>query len=177
MPVNINNINPGKEIITWEVHEYEKHDRSPGWYFSAIIITLLLLFLASFNIDLAPFSIKFVPNFLFTVIVILGAIIIITHDGQEPPLVKIALTEEGIIVGRKFYDYDEFKDFSVIYKPSQGVKNLYLEFQNSIKPRLSIPLEGVNPLQVRENLLKYVSEDLDRTDQPLSEALGKIFKL
>jgi len=177
MPVNTNNINPGREIITWNVHEYDKHDRSSGWYFSAIAITLLLLFLASFNIDLSPFSITFVPNFLFTIIVVLGAIILITHDGQEPPLVKVSLTDEGIVVGRKFYDYDEIKDFSVIYKPSQKVKNLYLEFQNSLKPRMSISLQDVNPLQIRENLLKYISEDLDRTDQPLSETLAKMLKL
>lgn len=177
MPVNTNGINPGREIISWRVHEYDKHERTPNWYISAIAITLLLLFLSSFNISLVPFSIKFIPNFLFTVIVILGAIIIITHDGQEPPLVKVSLTTEGLVVGRKFYDYDEIKDFSVIYKPNQGVKNLYLEFNNPLKPRLSIPLEDMNPLQIRENLLKYVSEDLDRTDQPLSEALAKMFKL
>lgn len=177
MQENTNNVDFGREIIAWKVPEYEKHQRSSQWYFWAVIITLLLLFFASANISLSPLSISFSLNYLFTFIVILGAIIIISHDGQEPPMVRVALTEEGIVVGRKFYDYDELKDFSVIYKPSQGVKNLYLEFKNPLRHRMSISLESVNPLQIRENLLKYVSEDLDRTDQPLSEALAKMFKL
>jgi len=92
-------------------------------------------------------------------------------------LVKISLTEEGIIVGRKFYDYDEFKNFSIVYKPKQETKSLYFEFNNSLRPRLSIPLKKMNPLLIRKNLLKYLPEDLDRTDRPLSEELGKLFKL
>ena len=92
-------------------------------------------------------------------------------------MVKISLTDEGVIVGKKFYDYDEIKDFSVVYKPRQEVKNLYFEFKSFLRPRLSIPLENKNPLLIRKNLLKYLPEDLDRTDQPLSEGLGKLFKI
>lgn len=177
MNENAPKTNFGREIITWKVPEYEKYERTPRWYFWAIAITLLLLFFASFNIGIFPPSIKFSPNFLFPIIVILAAIVIITHDGQDPLMVNVSLVEEGIIVGKKFYDYDEFKDFSVIYKPSQDLKSLYLEFKNPIRPRLSVSLENVNPLQIRENLLKYISENLERTDRPLSEALAKIFKL
>lgn len=156
----------GEEIMSWKVPEYEKHERSKGWYIIIIAIALLLLLYSLLT-----------GNFLFAVIIIIAAIIIIIHDGSDPILVKISLTDEGVVVGRKFYDYDEFKDFSVIYKPRQEVKNLYFEFKNAIKPRLSIPLDKQNPLSIRENLLKYLPEDLERTDQPLSEGLGKLFKL
>ena len=69
------------------------------------------------------------------------------------------------------------KNFSIIYKPKDEIKNLYFEYKNPIHPRLSIPLLDKNPLQIREYLLKYLAEDLDRTDQPVSEALGRLFKL
>ena len=98
-------------------------------------------------------------------------------DGQEPEKVKISITDEGVGVGKKFYDYDDLKDFSIIYKPKYGVKNLYFEFKFWIRPRLTIPLQDMNPLIIRDILLKYLTEDLERTDQPLSEALGKLFKL
>ncbi|MFH1522383.1 MAG: hypothetical protein ABIE43_01025 [Patescibacteria group bacterium] len=156
----------GDEIISWQVPEYEKHTRNKSWYIIAIIIALLLMLYSFFN-----------TNFLFAVIIIITAIVIIMHDGQEPAMIKISLTDEGMIVGRKFYDYDDFKNFSIVYKPRQEVKNLYFEFKNSVKPRLSIPLDKQNPLIIRKNLLKYLSEDLDRTDQPLSEGLAKLFKL
>jgi len=159
-------IDYGDEIISWQVPEYEKHNRTKAWYITASIVALLLLLYSFFS-----------GNFLFAVIIIVVTLVIILHDGREPDSVKVNITDEGIIVGRKFYDYDDLKDFSIIYKPRQKIKNLYFEFKNVIKPRLSIPLGDMNPLLIRKNLLKYLAEDLDRTDQPLSEGLAKLFKL
>ena len=166
MPKEQATIDYGDEIISWQVPEYDRHERTKLWYIIAIIITLLLLLFSLFT-----------ANFLFAVIIIVAALVVILHDGREPEKVKVSLTDEGIVVGRKFYDYDEIKNFSIVYKPRQEIKNLYFEFKSAIKHRLSIPLENMNPLSIRENLLKYLEEDLDRTDQPLSEGLAKLFKL
>ena len=166
MPQTSGNENYSKEYFSWETPEYEKHERTKLWYIEAIIIALLLLLFAFLT-----------GNFLFAVIIIITSLIIILHDSRDPDMVEIRLTDEGIVVGRKFYDYDEFKDFSIVYKPKQGVKKLYLEFKNVVRPRISINLENMNPLPIRETLLKYLSEDLEQTDQHLSESLAKIFKL
>ena len=154
------------EIINWQVPEYERHERSKVWYINASIISLLLLLYCFLT-----------GNFLFAMIIIIVAFVIILHDGRQPERVQISLTDEGVKVGKKFYDYDEIKDFSLVYKPRQEIKNLYFEFKNVIRPRLSIPLFDKNPLPIRNFLLKYLPEDLDRTDLPLSEALAKFFKL
>jgi hypothetical protein len=163
---SLENIDYSDKIVGWEAPEYEKHERTKLWYIIAIIIALLLMMFSFFT-----------ANFLFAVIIIIAALVIILHDSREPDMVKISLTDEGVVVGRKFYDYDELKNFAIVYKPRQGVKNLYFEFKNVVKPRLSIPLGNMNPLPLRKDLLKYLEEDLDRTDQPLSESLAKIFKL
>ena len=152
--------------ISWPVPEYDKHEKGGGWYIFYSLIAFLLILYSFLS-----------GNFLFAVIIIIAAIVIVLRDGQEPDFVKISLTEEGVIVGRKFYDYDEFKNFSIVYKPKLEIKNLYFEFSNSLKPRLSIPLKKMNPLLIRKSLLRYLPEDLDRTDRPLSEELGKLFKL
>ena len=154
------------ENISWPVPEYDKHEKGGGWYIFYSLIAFLLILYSFLS-----------GNFLFAVIIIIAAIVIVLRDGQEPDFVKISLTEEGIMVGRKFYDYDEFKNFSIVYKPKLEIKNLYFEFSNSLKPRLSIPLKKMNPLLIRKSLLRYLPEDLDRTDRPLSEELGKLFKL
>ncbi|MDD5031732.1 MAG: hypothetical protein PHR36_01660 [Patescibacteria group bacterium] len=154
------------ENISWPVPEYDKHEKSGSWYIFYSIVAFLLILYSFLS-----------GNFLFAVIIIIAAIVIVLRDGQEPDLVKISLTEEGVMVGKKFHDYDDFKNFSIIYKPQREIKNLYFEFNNSLKPRLSIPLGKMNPLLIRKKLLKYLPEDLDRTDRPLSEELGKLFKL
>ncbi|MFA4941044.1 MAG: hypothetical protein WC582_00385 [Patescibacteria group bacterium] len=158
--------NGGNENISWQVPEYDKHEKTKNWYIFYSIAAFLFILYAFFS-----------GNFLFAVIIIIGAIVIVLRDGQNPDMVKISLETEGITVGKKFHDFDEFKNFSIVYKPKQEIKNLYFEYKNSLKPRLSIPLKNNNPLLIRKNLLKYLPEDLDRTDQPLSEALAKIFKL
>lgn len=157
--------NENKNII-WIVPEYEKHERGKNWYITASIATLILLLFSFFT-----------ANFLFSVIIIIFSIIIILNDGQNPGKVKILLSHEGVSVGKKFYDYGELKNFSIVFKPKEDIKNLYIEFKSAIKHRLSIPLSKQDPLLIHEYLLKYLPEDLDRTDQPLSESLAKIFKL
>lgn len=154
------------EDITWKIPEYDQHKRTKKWYIVYGIVAFLLILYAFFS-----------GNFLFAVIIIIAAIVIILRDGQEPALLKISLTPEGIIVGKKFHDYDEIKNFSIIYKPKKEIKNLYFESNSPFKPRLSIPLGNMNPLLIRKNLLKYLSENLDRVDEPVSEALSKILKL
>ena len=160
----INNF--GKELISWNVSEYEKYKRSKLWYVFSILVAIFLILFSFWT-----------NNFLFSIIIIIAALIIILNDGSEPINVDIKITEEGMIIGKKFYDYDEFKNFSIVYKPHFNIKNLYFEFKNILKHRLSIPLDDINPLPIRENLLKYLHEDLERTDQPLSERLSKFFKL
>ena len=166
MPEPTTTIDRGEDIVGWEAPEYEKHPRTKTWYIIAVIAALVLLLFSFWT-----------SNFLFAVIIIVASLVIILHDGHEPIPVNISLTEEGVIIGRRFYDYDELKNFAVVYKPNQGVKNLYFEFKNSLRPRLSIPLADMNPLPIRQNLLEYLAEDLERTDQPLSETLAKLFKL
>ena len=156
----------GKIITSWKIPEYDKHEREKNWYIIAAVVGIIFLIYSFFS-----------GNFLFAAIIIIGAFVIMIHDGQEPVVINFIITDEGLVVGRNFYNYDVIKDFSIIYKPNQDIKNLYFEFKNVIKPRLSIPLDKMNPLPIRENLLKYLPEDLERTDQPLSEALAKMFKL
>lgn len=155
-----------KKLIFWDVPEYDTHEKSRWWYIMGIFIAVLMM-IYSFA----------TANFLFAVIIIITALIIIFRDGQEPEKVRVSITSEGVEVGRKFYDFDIIKDFSVIYKPKFGVNNLYIEFKNPLRHRLSIPLDEINPIVVRETLLKYLEEDLDRDDQPASESLAKLFKL
>ena len=146
--------------------EYEKHERSKTWYIIAAIVTVIVLLYALWS-----------ANFLFVVIIVLAAMVTMLHDGSEPDAVGFAIADEGLIIGKKFIDYDELKNFSIIYKPRQGVRKLYFEFHNVLRPRLSIGLDNMNPLKIRDILLNYLQEDLERENEPLSEQLGKLFKI
>jgi hypothetical protein len=152
--------------ITWFVHEYEKHERSKKWYVYAIIITTLLLIFSVFT-----------GNFLFAIIIIAFAIITILNDGSHPQRVKIILSIDGVRVGRKFYDYDDLKNFAVVHKERMNISNLYFETKNFFNHRISIPLEDQDPIQIREYLVRFLKEDYERTDLSLSETFARIFKI
>ncbi|PIR92550.1 hypothetical protein COU01_01185 [Candidatus Falkowbacteria bacterium CG10_big_fil_rev_8_21_14_0_10_44_15] len=154
------------EIMAWSVPEFDKHERSRAWYVGAIIFALVVLTYSFWT-----------ANFLFVVIIVLAAAVMMLNDGREPDKIKFAVSGEGLIVGKKFIDYDELKNFSIVYKPRQGVKKLYFEFKNVVRPRLSIYLDNMNPLPIRETLLNYLPEDLERENEPLSEQLGRLFKI
>ena len=155
-----------KELFSWQVSEYEEYNRSKNWYVIAIAIALALLIFSFFTL-----------NFLFALIVVTASLVIIMHHSQKPPLLEVKITEEGIYIGKNFYEYDVFKHFAIVYKPRIGVKQLYLEFNNWWMHRISLPLFDNNPLPIREALLDFLDEDSDRTDPPYSESIAKILKL
>ncbi|HOD87264.1 MAG TPA: hypothetical protein PKH52_03295 [bacterium] len=174
----MDNQETSKNFIQWQVPEYKKPKRSKRWYLLAAIFVFICLFFSFFTIS--DWHIVFLgarSNFLFALIILISMAITIIHDSQEPKMVTIKLGPEGIQIGRRFYDYDEIKQFCVLYKPKQSIKNLYLEFNNKMLPRLSIPLRRQDPLNVRNYLVRYLNEDLERIAPPLSEELTKLFKL
>ena len=164
--------------LKWQVPEHRRPERSRNWYIIAGLILFVCLFFSFFTFrDWRLVFLGLNSNFLFALIVVVSAIIMIVKDSQEPVMIDIELGPEGIKIGHRFYDYDDFQSFSVLYKPKQSIKNLYLEYKNTMRPRLSIPLRSLDALNVRNFLVRYLDEDLDRTDPPLSEQLTKILKL
>lgn len=152
--------------ITWEVPEYDMHERSRNWYIVASIIAALLFIYAIIS-----------SNYLFIIIIILTVFLVIAREKHDVNKIIVMFGLEGLNIGKAFYDYDLFKNFSIVFKPHQNVKNLYLEFKNPIRQRISISLENMDPLIIKEFLLKFLEEDLERTDIPLSESLAKLFRL
>jgi hypothetical protein len=164
--------------LKWQVPEYHAPERSRSWYIIAFIFIAISLFFCFFSIN--SWKLEFLgynSNFLFALIMIMAAILTIFNESRPPMVVDVDLGPEGIKIGSKFIDYDEIKHFAVLYKPKQSVKSMYLEFKNSIRPRLAIPLRRMDALTVRNYLVRYLDEDLERTDPPLSEQLTKLLKL
>ena len=176
------------DVISWQVPEYHGEEKTKLWYAIYSLVALALLVYAVFT-----------QNFIFAIIIIFAAILIVIFDGGKAGMLEVAISDKGIMVGKEFYNYDQIEDFFIIYQPDEGVKNLYLEFKRFARPalpenepahyswlfwlvnfartRFSVPLNDMNPIIIRKNLLKYIKENLDRTTIPLSEQLTKLFKL
>lgn len=155
----------GKNLIQWTFPEFTQYQRSKVWYFWAIVITFFLLFYAIFTI-----------NFLFAVIIVIAAITLITKYRSEPNNITFKIIEDGIELENRFHPWETIEDFYIIYRPPE-IANLYFDFKAVTKPRLTIPLQNQNPLKIKELLAQYIDEDLEKEEEPISEAISRILKL
>ena len=155
----------GKVFAKWNFPEFTKYERSKAWYFWMTFLVVLLLAYSVITI-----------NFLFAVIIIIAAITYLLIYRHDPEYVTFSIREDGLEDDERFFPFEAIKSFYIIYQPPE-VKTLFFEFKSLIKPRLAIPLENQNPVEIRKILLKYLEEDLEKEDEPFSEGLGRMFKL
>ena len=155
----------GTSVVRWETWEYPKYDRSRFWYMIAGAVGIGLLLFAIFT-----------GSFLFAVFILMVGIIFFLSHLREPDRITVHVTTNGVLLGRHFYAFRELKDFAIVYQPP-AVKILYLDFVNAFHPLTSIPIEDADPNAIREALMPYVLEDLDRTEETLTDMVARLYKL
>ncbi|MBP9748971.1 hypothetical protein KBD18_02070 [Patescibacteria group bacterium] len=155
----------GKIFLSWEVDEYPRYQRTVLWYVIAGLIGTAFLWYALATV-----------NFLFALIVIIFAIVVLLSGTRESHRVRVALTEDGLEIGTRFHSWKDFQNFWLVYEPP-GIKVLYLMPRSSFQPAFAVPLEDINPNAVRETLLAYIQEDMEREEEPLADALARMLKL
>jgi hypothetical protein len=155
----------GANLMSWIFPEYDKHERGKLWWVFFIGISTLLILFAVLT-----------ANFLFALIVLLIDAIILSFHFKKALEVQINFFENGLAVGKKYYEWRDFDTFWIIYEPP-SVKNLYFHFKTPLRPRLDIPLLNQNPLHVRKILVEYLEEDLSKESEPTSDTLSRLLKL
>lgn len=155
----------GRAVLSWDTPEYEEHERGRLWYVVAgIIIALLLIFCV------------YTANLLFALIIVITSFVIILQHTRRPERYKFAITGSGIVIGDNFYPYEDLDSFWIAYSPPE-VKKVYFTFKSSFKPEIYVHLEDQNPLLVRDTLLDYLDEDLEREDETTSDQLRRFLRL
>ncbi|MEK7084691.1 MAG: hypothetical protein AAB932_05645 [Patescibacteria group bacterium] len=157
----------GDMIHQWTIPEYERHDRGPWWHIVVITIGLALVLYGMLSRE---------GNFLFSLIIILGGIILFLQSRQEPLEVFFAITELGIIISDRFYPYSELKSFFIIYQPPE-VKTLFLDTLSPFRPMIRIPILEMNPVELRHTLQEFLPEDLEQEDEPMSDMAARRWKI
>ncbi len=166
------------QYLRWQIPEYRVPQRNRTWYILASVFIFICIFFSLFKIsDWKLVFLGYESNFLFILILILSAVIMYLYEKRPAEMINFEIGPEGVTVGENFYDYDDIKNFCVLYKPKQSIKQLYFEFKSPARQRLSVPLRRMDALTVRNFLVRYLDEDLERTNKPLSEQLTKLLKL
>ena len=155
----------GEVIFSWSHPNYILYVKDKRWY---VISVLVLVSLVAWSI--------WQNDYLFGIFLIMAYLVILLYENRPPETVDFVITPLGIKSGRDFYNWKVINHFYVIYQ-AEGVKNLYFEFNNMLRGRLVIPLDGQNAVAVRAYLLKFLREDLEREAEPLSEQIRRLLRL
>lgn len=155
----------GTILASWNIPEFEKYDRSIFWYVSFGLLGFFCLIYGLWT-----------ANFLFVLIIIIAAFIIYIQEKTEAAQIKCLITSKGVKLGAKFYLYGDIKQFWIIYDPP-AVKKLYFSFRNILSPHLVISLKSQNPIKIREILLQFLEEDLEKEKEPFSESFSRWAKI
>ena len=158
-------IAPTSELLSWNFPEFDSSPRTHRWYLWFGILAAVLVGLGALT-----------DNFLFSIIVVLVSLIIFLRNWRRPGQIHFAFTPQGVHIGRNFYQMKDISEFWIAYRPPT-VDTLYFEFNSVWRPTLAVPLNGNNPLQVREVLLQYLAENLEKDEEPLADALARVLRL
>lgn len=153
----------GDILAEWTVGEYERHARGTLWH----------ILMISFGIIFVIYALA-TDNFLFAIIIILSAIIIFLQSAVEPHQVPFAITDLGIILGNRFYEFKEFRSFYIIY--DQEVRTIFFDTASALRPDLRIPLGDQDPLEVRQLLQGMLTEDLEK-EEPFADRAARRWKI
>ena len=153
----------GDVLLAWNVKEYEQYKRGVWWYSIAGIIAVALVIYAIID-----------SNFLFGVIIVFVALIIVIQMFRTPDILTVAITTRGMIIEDQMYDYENLESFWIHYDPPR-LKEMGISFTMKWRPELSIPLENANPLKIRAILSKYINEE--EREESATSIIGRILKL
>ena len=152
-------------VFSWSHQDYVLYHKDIRWYVFSIIILVSAVAWSFWQ-----------QNYLFGVFLIMFYLVVLLYENRPPETIDFVITPIGIKTGKKFYYWRLIDHFFIIYR-AQGIKNLYIEFKNPLSGRLVIPLDGQNAVAIRDYLLKFLKEDLEREAEPISEQLRRMLKL
>jgi len=114
-----------KLLYSWKFED--KKDRSPLWYILALSIVI--------GVVIWGFLTKqYGLSFIFMIIT--GVVFYVENNSEDE--VEVEVTDLGMKIAEKFYDYSRIKSYSVIYS---GDKAMFL--------KLKLSQKGINVLNVK----------------------------
>jgi len=148
-------------LMSWQAQEYKKYELDPYKMGVVILASIALIIYAVVT-----------ANYLFALIIIMAMVVLQIFSKKEPAAIGIEITKAGIRVEDKTYTFeDELRSFWILYNPPD-VKVLNFDRQQALLPNLAIQLEDHNPLKIREMLLRYLPEDVEK-EEHFSERVAR----
>jgi hypothetical protein len=93
-----------ENTISWTASEFVVHEKSTGWYGTLLLATVIIAALIYLT----------TKDAITTAVVIIAALAFAVIAGRKPRQLQYQLSNTGITVGNKQFNYQAFKSFSVV---------------------------------------------------------------
>ncbi len=154
---------PPRVTLSWSAYEHEHVPRGSDWFWALGIVAL----------SAALTSILF-HNVLFAILILIAAVILAMLANVPPDLVKFEISDRGIRTGGTLHTYEEIISFWV--EEEKGDTPLLLvDTTKFMAPNLIIPIENIDPHEIRTYLQERVEEVPMK--EPLSHKVLEFFGL
>lgn len=166
----LNEKQPGAEaehnriILEWETPEFIPHPKGAVWF---LIMGMLVLGFTAYAVITGSAT-------MAIVFLLLGGMVYLTHN-QEPKIIRIRVSEMGISVGDKFYQYTSLNSFWIVYNPP-FVSRLYLRLSNKSLTEIKVELNHQNPVELRRALTGELPE-IEGGQEKLTDIFIRLLRL
>jgi hypothetical protein len=154
---------PLAKSVAWEALEFIDHPHGAGWYTTLALSTIVL----------AALVYLISKDLIATVIIVVVGVIVGVFAGQKPGQAKYEITDSGMSINGKNYNYKGYKSFAVIREGSLSSVNLF-----PLK-RLTPPLSAYFEPQDEERIINALGNYLPYEDRKLDgiERLSRRLRL
>jgi hypothetical protein len=148
-------------IIGWSAPEHYHYEKSSDWYWAVGIITATAAVLAFIF-----------GQIIFGIFIIVAAVTLCLHAATNPRLVRYEINDRGIVVNNVLYPFLSLESFWI--DTLHPEPKILIKSQKMFMPIISVPIEEVDPEDVRTILLHYIAETehIEPFTQKLLEVLG-----
>lgn len=142
--------------ISWRTLEHSHTEKTPDWFWALGIVAG----------SIATTAILF-GNFLFALLVIIGATTLGLLANKEPSEIEVALTPKGVLIGPEFYPYDMLAAFWINEDSIEHESpTLLLDSKRLFLTHIVVPL----PQEGLESTSSYLEQYLPKKE--LKEPFG-----
>ncbi len=159
-PIKLGNI---KKILRWRAPDYYTFERSPYWSLVVGLVSMVLSLILIYT-----------GNFFPVIIIILAVIVTFQLSHEKPKTHEFAIDESGMLQRENYVPFYELKSFWIAQHGQKSI--LYIEPVGFFKSPIAIPLGTQSSTEVRNYLLRYLPEKLERGEL-ISEKLIRVFRL
>ena len=133
--------------LRWSAYEHEHIERGSDWYWALGIVAICA----------ALTSVLF-SNVLFAIVLIVAAFTIGLIARTPPRLIEFEISDRGIRVAGTLHRYDHIIAFWLEDEHEHMPPLLLVDTTKFMSPNLIIPIEDIDPAEVREFLQQRAEE-------------------